>query len=159
MERKTNCDFRETFLNKLKERNRNFAALSQREQFVYIFTNEDNMSLTWLGKFIYKSFQRRNSLLSIFKICICHCEFIYHKLINTSRSCDVYLRHWTSELLVQITSNVQCQTIFSASAISLLIIILGTNSGDILIKMQPFPFKKIDLKMLGGSHFVPALVC
>ena len=65
MECKTNCDFRETFLNKLKERNRNFATLSQREQFVYIFTNEDNMSLTWLGKFIYKSFQRRNSLLSI----------------------------------------------------------------------------------------------
>ena len=65
MECKTNCDFREKFLNQLKERNRNFAALSQREQFVYIFTNEDNMSLTWLGKFIYKSFQRRNSLLSI----------------------------------------------------------------------------------------------
>ena len=65
MECKTNCDFRETFLNKLKERNRNFAALSQREQFVYIFTNENDMSLTWLGKFIYKSFQRRNSLLSI----------------------------------------------------------------------------------------------
>ena len=65
MECKTNCDFRKTFLNKLKERNRNFAALNQREQFVYIFTNEDNMSLTWLGKFIYKSFQRRNSLLSI----------------------------------------------------------------------------------------------
>ena len=43
----------------------NFAALTQREQFVYIFTNEDNMSLTWLGKFIHKSFQRRNSLLSI----------------------------------------------------------------------------------------------
>ena len=65
MECKTNCDFREMFLSKLKERNRNFAALSQREQFVYIFKNEDNMSLTWLAKFIYKSFQRRNSLLGI----------------------------------------------------------------------------------------------
>ena len=38
MECKTNCDFREMFLNKLKERNRNCAALSQREQFVYIIT-------------------------------------------------------------------------------------------------------------------------
>ena len=64
MECKTKCDFREMFLSKLKERNRNFAALSQREQFVYIFTNEDNMSSNWLGKFIYKSFQRRNSIIS-----------------------------------------------------------------------------------------------
>ena len=41
MECKANCDFREMFLNKLKDRSRNFAALSQRKQCVYIFTNED----------------------------------------------------------------------------------------------------------------------
>ena len=36
----------------------------------------------------------------------------------------------------------------------------GTKSRDILIKMQPFSYKKIDLKMLrDGSHFVSALVC
>ena len=35
-----------------------------------MFTNEDNRSLTWLGKFIYKSFQRRNSVgSSLWNIC------------------------------------------------------------------------------------------
>ena len=62
MECKSNSDHRQTFINKLTTRCPNFADLSQREQFVYMFTNEDNMSLTWLGKFIYKSFQRRNSV-------------------------------------------------------------------------------------------------
>ena len=58
MECKTNYDFRE-MLNKLKDRIRNFATLSQVEQFVYIFTNEDNMSLIWLGKLIHKFFSDR----------------------------------------------------------------------------------------------------
>ena len=62
MECKSNSDLRQTFINKLTTGCPNFADLSQREQFVYMFTNEDNMSLTWLGKFIYKSFQRRNSV-------------------------------------------------------------------------------------------------
>ena len=61
-----NCDIRETFLNKLKDRNQNYATINQREQFVYIFTNDDNMSLTWLGIFIYKSFQRWNSFFCTF---------------------------------------------------------------------------------------------
>ena len=61
MECKSNSDLRQTFINKPTTRCPNFADLSQREQFVYMFTNEYNMSLTWLGKFIYKSFQRRNS--------------------------------------------------------------------------------------------------
>ena len=45
MECKTSCDFREMFLNKLKDGNRDFVAISQREPFVYIFTKEENMSL------------------------------------------------------------------------------------------------------------------
>ena len=64
MECKSNSDHRHTFKNKLTTRCPNFADLNQREQFVYMFTNEDNMSLTWLGKCIYKSFQRRNSVTS-----------------------------------------------------------------------------------------------
>ena len=56
MECKTNSNLRQTFINKLTTRSANFADLSQREQFVYMFANEDNMSLTWLGKFICESF-------------------------------------------------------------------------------------------------------
>ena len=62
MECKSNSNLRQTFINRLTTRWPNFADLSQREQFVYMFTNEDDVSLTWLGKFIYKSFQRRNSV-------------------------------------------------------------------------------------------------
>ena len=62
MECKSNSDLCQTSINNLTTRCPNFADLSLREQFVYMFTNEDNMSLTWLGKFIYKSFQRRNSV-------------------------------------------------------------------------------------------------
>ena len=63
MECKTNCDFREMFLNKLKDGNRNFAAISQRNTFVYIFTKEDNMSL-WL-RVSTLSYYHHHELLSI----------------------------------------------------------------------------------------------
>ena len=43
-----------------------------------------------------------------------------------------------------------CQTIISFNAISLLIIIIGTNSRQISIKMQPYSSKKNDLKMFVG---------
>ena len=90
MECKSNSDLRQTFINKLTTRCPNFADLSQREQFVYMFTNEDNMSLTWLGKFIYKSFQRRNSvgsnLWNIYWYDYSLCIYIYRYTLKPSTS-------------------------------------------------------------------------
>ena len=83
---------------KLIDRCPNVADLSQREQFVYVFTNEDNMPLTWLGKFIHKSFQRRNGVGFI---------YIYiHIYIYTLNSCTLILSllHTSTSYLRQFNS-------------------------------------------------------
>ena len=106
MECKSNSDLRQTLINKLTTRCPNFADLSQREQFVNVFTNEDNMSLTWLGKFIYKSFQRRNNVGSnLWNICwsdysLCIYIYIYLKTlyIDIKSSSDIH-ESYTSQCI------------------------------------------------------------
>ena len=85
MECISNSDLRQTFINKLINTCPNFAI----EQFVDMFTNEDSMSLTWLGEFIYKSFERRYNVgSSLRNIYLYDYSYIYiYIYIYISNSC------------------------------------------------------------------------
>ena len=39
-----------------------YKKIAELEKFIYLFTLEDNQALTWLGKFIYESFEIRLDL-------------------------------------------------------------------------------------------------
>ena len=84
MECKSNWALRQTCINKLITRCPNFADLCKREQLVYKFTNEDNISLAWLSKFIYKSLQRWNSVgSSLWKIYWYDYSYTYIYILNS----------------------------------------------------------------------------
>ena len=38
----------------------NFQSLSNQQKFIFMMQSEDSAVLTWFGKFIYKSFKKRN---------------------------------------------------------------------------------------------------
>ena len=62
MECECNSELRHGLFDKMSNQYKIFVELNQLEKFIYLFTLEDNQALTWLGKFIYKSFEIRLDL-------------------------------------------------------------------------------------------------
>ena len=62
MECECNSELRHGLFDKMCNQYKIFVELNQLEKFIYLFTLEDNQALTWLGKFIYKSFEIRLDL-------------------------------------------------------------------------------------------------
>ena len=85
MECECNSELRHGLFDKMCNQYKNFVELNQLEKFIYLFTLEDNQALTWLGKFIYKSFEIRLDLQnSVWISCsVISLETIY-QVINCS---------------------------------------------------------------------------
>ena len=57
MECECNSTLRNGLFDKMCNQYKNFAELNQPEEFIYLFTLEDNQALTWLEKFILSPFK------------------------------------------------------------------------------------------------------
>ena len=55
-----NTDERNILYDKVSRFDQNFSSLTNHQKFAYLFQHENETALTWFGKFIFKSFNKRN---------------------------------------------------------------------------------------------------